>query len=487
MDTSTQESTTAVEWRRALPQVVYSDRVPSESERGQIIDHIRIMKATQQELEKEVEAARRGAGSTGDPNFELRIAKAREGRELIERLEGSLSAIRLFPDELVGEVFGYCLWSAITIPLQVRMKIGSVYRFHKSRHYCSNAITLQNILSLSGKAPLNIIIENVTPEITTALVQERERWETVEFYDIYESSALFEPTAPCTVRKIVFASSAFVPFHWLERVQPVTLCVRSTKMAPGQWWERLQEFSFSRQRSWNQEKADNLLSALQGTCKQLIRLELVKVPFPSQIPLQFPRLRELSVCYVDGWQLIECDSLTKLKFCSSRSVDGHQTTYQLVQELDISDLHYEGILAQLHLPILNTLIVGNRTCKDILQCPRDICEKVTKVRLCLQTLNSPQLCVDLDNFSCLGSLEIYNTSPFHQFFKRFEAGHERPPLCPTLKRLSVDFFDISHAIRKDELVVTFQKIVESRRLSHPLLSLRVQWPVRHAYQLTEFV
>ncbi|KAG8805676.1 hypothetical protein FRC17_005390, partial [Serendipita sp. 399] len=87
MDTSTQESTTAVGWRRALPQVVYSDRVPTESEREQIIDHIRIMKATQQELEKEVEDARLEAGSTHDPNFELRIAKAREGRELIERLE----------------------------------------------------------------------------------------------------------------------------------------------------------------------------------------------------------------------------------------------------------------------------------------------------------------------------------------------------------------------------------------------------------------
>ncbi|KAG8819780.1 hypothetical protein FRC17_010338, partial [Serendipita sp. 399] len=248
MDASSRDGTTIAEW--PLSQVVYSDRVPTESERGQIINHIRSMEGTQEELEKAVEDARQKARSTRDRNLELRIAKAREGRELINRLKGALSTSRLLPDELVGEVFGYCvgygsispwvlarvnhrfrrivfdtrnLWTAITIPLQMRMKRESFYKFHKSRHHCSSVITLQKPLALSGKAPLNIIIESLTREITTVLVQERERWDTVECYADYSNSTtsnLFQSKIPGMMRKAAFGWAASVPFQWLEVAKP---------------------------------------------------------------------------------------------------------------------------------------------------------------------------------------------------------------------------------------------------------------------------
>ncbi|KAG8811868.1 hypothetical protein FRC18_003228, partial [Serendipita sp. 400] len=92
----------------ALPQVVQSDYVPSELEQEQISSRIISMELIQEKLEKEIEEVKR--------SLDLRIAEARARREIIESLKGSLSAIRRLPDELLGEVFTFCVRLGGTSP-----------------------------------------------------------------------------------------------------------------------------------------------------------------------------------------------------------------------------------------------------------------------------------------------------------------------------------------------------------------------------------
>ncbi|KAG8810982.1 hypothetical protein FRC17_002680 [Serendipita sp. 399] len=371
---------------RPRSPAAYSDCSTNEMQREKSTNETKDFILTSEELESEIKEAQRNA-----VDFVLSGAAELSHQGLINSPNDAPSVTRLLPNELIGEVFLRCvrdggtspwalagvnqrfrriafdtrkLWSAITIPASTGHY--RPYTYSKSRHHCADIQSLHYILSLSGNAPLDIVIEQITIEVASALIQERERWDTVEIFTPYtaaQAAILLDSTIPHTVRKVVFGWEAPVAFHWLETVNPVSLSIHADVLLGGRWWTRLQEFSFSRLSPWitlSPTTRNNLLRVLQGVCTQLTYLQLVMIPFPSQTSLQFPRLRELSVEDVEGWQLIECSNLTRLKLGNVYSIDGFETTYPNVRELDLSMWYRDGALIQLGLPGLDTLIVNEK-------------------------------------------------------------------------------------------------------------------------------
>ncbi|KAG8805675.1 hypothetical protein FRC17_005389, partial [Serendipita sp. 399] len=397
----------------------------------------------------------------------------------------ALSTTQSLPNELIREVFLRCVNDGEELHL-IPEGFGQQSQYPPQRS-TDVPIPIRNLVITAQTSKVFISFE-----VASALIQERERWDTVEFltpYTVEQASILFDSTIPHTVQKVVFGWEVPVAFHWLETANPVSLSIQDDVLLGGRWWTRLQEFSFLHTSPWTTPTLttrNSLLRVLQGVCTQLTHLELAMIPFPSQTSLQFPRLRELSVQDVEGWQLIECSNLTTLKLGNVYSIDGLETIYPNVRELDLSMWYRDGALIQLGLPGLDTLIVNDKFRDNIPRCPKEICNNIKRLQLCLQTLGSSLLYDMIGEFSNLESLKIYDTPPSISFYQRFETGHQQPPLCLSLKRISIDCSQLGHMIDKDILGKTFHGIVESRRHSHPLKSLRVEWPLKQGGGSTEF-
>ncbi|KAG8863596.1 hypothetical protein FRC20_010707 [Serendipita sp. 405] len=486
----------------ALPQVVQSDYVPSELEQEQISSRIISMELIQEKLEKEIEEVKR--------SLDLRIVEARARREIIESLKGSLSAIRRLPDELLGEVFTFCvrlggtspwvlahvsqrfrkiafntrkLWSTITIPSKKVKKRPYTYRLY--RHHCGDLQSLHRILSLSGKAPLDIIVEQSSDDIALALVQERERWDSLEIHDDITNHP---PTNIGTVRKLSFVRSS-VPFQWLGIAKPVslyiipvytfTVCLSGTI-----WWERLEDFSLSGsfQADFAPEFQQNFSTLLQKISKRLKRLELVNITFPGESTIQFPRLQELSVDNVNGWHHIGCKNVNKIRFLHRVSDVPVRTAYPEVRELEVGYFSPDKILGQLDLPSLDTLMILGRWWYSSVDWGN-----IKTLQLRLEFSSDHDLHRRLRPLHSVEVLEMYDTPPSIPFFAKFEFGHKSWPLFPILRRFLIDFRQLEAKVAKEKLTKAFQMIVQSRKSTVPLERLTVDWPLRQGGGMTEFV
>ncbi|KAG8812891.1 hypothetical protein FRC17_001766 [Serendipita sp. 399] len=527
MSHSIQGHTLVSDW--TLSQAVYSDHVLSGLERQRIGNQLMDFKATQERLEKEIDEAQR--------NLDLRKAKAREGRRLIFRLENALLPLNRLPDELLSEIFIYytChngaspwvlahvsqrfrrvafdthkLWTAVTVAGW--NKRGLAYDFYESRHRCTDVQSLQHIFSLSKKAPLDIVIERITREIASIVIQERGRWDILECYvDSFEEEKpiLFSPTPPITARKAVFSYGTYsagpriqVPWQWLELAKPISLSIRYYQrnwvipIDSVTWWERLEEFSFSFSLASRGRKTPETLSSLLDLLKrvqgQLVRLKLMDVSISSENPLQFPRLCEFSSGGVEGWWRIECKNITKLQCCGSLPAAPITVTYPNVRELevrtnDISDPRSRNEAPPFDLPKVDTLVV--KSLLKFPRCPKEIYHRIRRVRVHLIALGDPSLYVGMQELVNVEELEIYGGYPTVTFLERFQFRHEEPHLCPALKRVSVDLRQLLEEEKgdKDQLIRVFQAIVRSRIQTNPLHSLFVEWPWSIGGGVTEFV
>ncbi|KAG8863595.1 hypothetical protein FRC20_010706 [Serendipita sp. 405] len=486
-----------------LPPVVQSDHVPSESEQEQIANRIRTMELAQENLENEIEEVKR--------SLELRIAEARAKREMIESLKGSLSAIRRLPDELLGEVFVFCvrlggtspwvlthvsqrfrriafntrkLWTMITIPSKKLKKRPYTYKFY--RHHCGDIQSLRYILSLSGKAPLDVIVEQSSDEVALTLVQERERWDILEFHNYHsDHSIMFRVTNLGMVRKLSFVQS-WVPFQWLEVAKPVSLHIgpmNGLSLSETAWWERLEDLSLSGSFQANiiLDFRQNFSTLLQKVSKRLTRLNLVNILFPGESTIQFPRLRELAVNDVDGWHHIGCKNLQKIKLLQVAAFPT-KIDYPEVQELEVGHYNLDTILGQLDLPNLDTLTISGQWWYS----SRDW-RNIKRLRLRLDGSSYSNLAYQLRPLHHVEILEVYDTPLALPFLKKFEAGQKRSPIFAVLKQFLVDYRQIGTKVAKDKLTEAFQAIVQSRKSNHPLEKLTVDWPLRQGGGMTEFV
>ncbi|KAG8791815.1 hypothetical protein FRC16_000272 [Serendipita sp. 398] len=433
-----------------LPPVVQSDHVPSESEQEQIANRIRTMELAQENLENEIEEVKR--------SLELRIAEARAKREMIESLKGSLSAIRRLPDELLGEVFVFCvrlggtspwvlthvsqrfrriafntrkLWTMITIPSKKLKKRPYTYKFY--RHHCGDIQSLRYILSLSGKAPLDVIVEQSSDEVALTLVQERERWDILEFHNYHSGHSIMFRVTNLGMANIIL------------------------------------------------DFRQNFSTLLQKVSKRLTRLNLVNILFPGESTIQFPRLRELAVNDVDGWHHIGCKNLQKIKLLQVAAFPT-KIDYPEVQELEVGHYNLDTILGQLDLPNLDTLTISGQWWYS----SRDW-RNIKRLRLRLDGSSYSNLAYQLRPLHHVEILEVYDTPLALPFLKKFEAGQKRSPIFAVLKQFLVDYRQIGTKVAKDKLTEAFQAIVQSRKSNHPLEKLTVDWPLRQGGGMTEFV
>ncbi|KAG8817528.1 hypothetical protein FRC17_011193 [Serendipita sp. 399] len=498
MSHSIQGHTLISDW--ALSQAAYSDHVLSGLERQRIGNQLMDFKAKQERLEKEIDEAQR--------NLDLRKAKAREERRLIFRLENALLPVNRLPDELIGEVFIYytCyngaspwilarvsqrfrrvafdthkLWTAVTVSAWNRK--GLAYDFYESRHRCKDVQSLQHIFSLSKKAPLDILIERITREIASIVVEERGRWDILECHvDSFEEEMpiLFFPTPPITARKVVFSYGAYLA---RPRTQ-VSLAMARTGQAYLPLYLPLSTQLGDPYRLWD------VVGETRG--RQLIQLELDDVPIPSENSLRFPRLREFSPGDVEGWWRIDCGNITKLQCCGSLPAAPITITYPNVRELemrtnDIGGPRSRNEAPPLHLPKVDTLVVKSRL--RFPRCPKEIYHRIRRVRIHLTALDDPSLYMGMQELINVEKLEICGGYPTCTFFERFQIRHEQPLLCPALKQVSVDLRQLlkEEKVDKYHLIWVFQAIVRSRIQTNPLHSLFVEWSWSIGGGVTEFV
>ncbi|KAG8808619.1 hypothetical protein FRC17_003866 [Serendipita sp. 399] len=503
-----------------LSLIIYSEPdVPLESEE-QIFSLIREMETTLNKLEREVEEAQR--------NLDLRKAAALEQRQAIAELRGRLSATGQLPDEILAKIFTVCvrhgntspwdlarvnqrfrrvtfdtrrLWAAITISARKRNQ--RAYTYRKSRHHCADLSSLHRILSMSGKVPLDIVIEGIIPtpvELLLALVEERERWDTLECYgvgDKVQRSQLFTSATPGTVRNVTFELSegtSGVPLQWLERAKPVSLHIRSTDLADiggRACWTRLESLSLTLPYfgdSPTPASLDNLLDLFHAVQSRLVRLELINVPFPSKAPIQFPRLRELSLENTTGWRRIECESLRRLKFGQQRVLGFGKITYPTVRELELcAGSPTEQLWEQIKVPNMDTLLIHDPGSGWFSHSIVGECRNIKRLRFCLNGLSSSFLHDKFPYFFALEVLEIYDTPPALPFFKKFEGKGKEATRCRNLKRFTLDFCEVTAKFDKERLTEAFHTVVRSRKPFCPLQSFYVEWPQKHGGGATEFV
>ncbi|KAG8814195.1 hypothetical protein FRC17_001252, partial [Serendipita sp. 399] len=363
---------------------------------------------------------------------------------------------------------------------------------------------------LSGRAPLDLIIRHTTPEIAKILAEEKERWDTLLYFDPQDEanrSVLFQPEPSTVMRKVLLSSrdwSEKLPVQWLEAVKPIDLEIRNhalSAMTGGRWWERLESLSFmapwtpvgnlaafsisaiSQQTA--RQLADDILNILQIVHKRLKRLDLVNIPFSRDPDMQFPQLQELAVWNVQRWWTIQCPNLTTLKLGILDTEDLTEVTYPSVRELKVCATLPADTAMKIKLPNLEIF--------DLLDSLTRIFPvmgewaNVRTMRLHVQHLDHPQFGPTFTSFTRLEILEIYDATPVVPFFQRFEADSQSPLVCPALKRLLFDASQLKHKIAKEKFSKVFRTIVVSRRPSYPLESLKVLWPKRSGGGETEFV
>ncbi|KAG8799918.1 hypothetical protein FRC16_004090 [Serendipita sp. 398] len=522
MDASSPDNT------ELLTHVDNSDYVPSEAEREQISNRIREIEATRQRLEREIAMV--------NMDLDRRRAEEQEQRRKIGALKGSLSLIRRLPDELLNAIFSLCVFYAGTSPwvlahvaqrfrritLNARRIWSAVaivapkknsprYAYREFRHECTDVEILQHIIELSGRAPLDITIRHLNPEIAQILAKERDRWEVLEYYGLADQTChpiLFQPIGSSVLRKVVLAYLEWTPIpsvQWLETAKPLSLDIRNgglSDLAGIRWWDRLEEFRIMA--PWSSlvpthgyasmigPLAENQLqgefvSILRKVCNRLKRLDMINISIPGDTPIHFPLLQELEFWNVGGWWLIECENLNRIRFGLCPIEAPTTVTYANVREFEIGWTRHGDMVTNLELPSLESFILNDPSADHLPSYYTRTWDKVKKMRLCLHGLTSLSLIVPFRSLNTLETLEIFNTPPSIQFFRKFEAGTKEPIVCPSLKRLLLDFSVLKSKVVKDSLLQVCEKIVSTREPNHPLESLRVQWPQKAGGGETEFV